>query len=146
MRLWAVILLAKMDGLVDEIAYRPAVVRALSWSPAFWSCQAAKLSIRLDKRWATGYWTDDDGYPGPLCEACGRRASNSVVGGWDDDLDGPRTTDNVAFLDDREVPLCGWCFIAGEDQPILNEEALQVALRKAKARSTSWTWRWRNGS
>jgi hypothetical protein len=120
-----VLALAKLDSAVDEVAYRPAVVRAFRWSPYWWNCAIAKLSVRLDERWAAGYW-DEGPVPGDLCAACRRRASPF----W---IEGP--TGEV-------VPLCGWCHIEG---PILSDADLSRELSAAAADSVAWRWRWRAG-
>jgi hypothetical protein len=72
--------LAQADHVLDEVLYRPAVVKAFMWLPRWWRCDLAKASIALDERWSTGYWSAGDLFPGPTCEACGRRASVFVTG------------------------------------------------------------------
>lgn len=122
---------------MDEVLYRPAVVKAFAWVPRWWSCELAKLSITLDDRWGTSVW-EGSIVPGAPCGACGRRASISVIGGWDEDL-GPEPEEDF-FLNDREIPLCGWCHVRGRTS---NEEELQRALSAACRDSVSWRWRWR---
>jgi hypothetical protein len=72
--------LAKMDQGLDEILYRPAIVKAFVWMPRWWRCDLAKLSIALDQRWHVNWWTVDNAWPGDLCEACRRRASIHAYG------------------------------------------------------------------
>src|SRR5438874_3900705 len=86
--------LALTDEAIDEVVYRPAVVRAFRWVPRWWLCDAAKVSMRLDDRWRTGWWGKhrDVGPAGP-CAACRRRAAVHV-------FDAP---------DGSEVAVCGWC-------------------------------------
>ncbi len=133
MRRAIVVALAKVDELIDELVYRPAVVRMFLWLPRWWLCDLAKLSIALDDRWGVGYW--DWIVPNGRCEACGRRAAIHVYGGEDDETDEGATD----FLADRPVRTCGWCHLDG---PITNELELQHALATARRRSVSWRWRW----
>lgn len=130
---------------VDAVAYRPAAVKLTLPLPRWWSCQLARLSMRLDERWATGYWSSADGpaVPGGRCDACTRRPAWLVVGGrWDeDDPDHPFAYEHPA-LDARAVHLCGWCRLepdAGE--PIRDSADLERALARARARSIAWHWR-----
>jgi hypothetical protein len=44
---------------VDDVAYRPAVVRLTMPLPRWWNCELAHLSMRLDDHWGTGYWKGD---------------------------------------------------------------------------------------
>lgn len=124
---------------VDAVAYRPAVVRLALPLPRWWSCQLARLSMRLDDRWGTAYWEGGEAPAAPqgLCEACGRRAAWLVVGGTDEDGDEPAGY----FLASRPVHLCGWCRLDG-DRPIEKEDDLCSALAAARARSIAWRWRW----
>lgn len=115
--------LAKTDLAIDEVLYRPAVVKAFSWFPRWWLCDLAKLSVWLDDRWSTGYWSDS-GVPGPPCAACGRRASWLEIEGVGSDH-GP-------------IPLCGWCHVRG---PIQRKQDLERELRAARESSVSWRWR-----
>jgi hypothetical protein len=115
-----VVMLEKVDEVIDAVAYRPAVVKAFASLPWWWHCGLAKLSVRLDDRWGTGYWADGP-VPSGTCAACERRAAHLVI-------DGPV----------GEVPLCGWCRIEGS---ILSEADLERALAAAAARSVSWRWR-----
>jgi hypothetical protein len=118
----AVVALAKVDEALDEVLYRPLVVRAFRWLPRWWLCDLAKLSMRLDDRWHTGWWNDAWKVPGAPCAACRRRASIHVI-------DHP---------DGSEVRLCGWCHIGG---PVLDEADLKRELDAAATDSVSWRWR-----
>ena len=130
--------LAKVDGALDEVLYRPAVVKAFAWVPRWWQCDLAKFSMALDDRWLVGYWSEAIP-PGRPCEACGRRAAIHVYGGTEG-LDIEDWTDEEIAASGRPVELCGWCQIRGE---VLTEEQLQRAGRDAAADSVSWRWRWR---
>ena len=122
------------DRAVDWFAYRPAIVRLFMFLPRWWNCELARLSIHLDERWKTEYWTEDYGWPGPLCEACGRRTAWAYVGGLEDD-DEPLGF----YLDNRRIDLCLWCDIGPTD--VLNSEAdVQAALSAARNESVSWRW------
>lgn len=136
MRRTLVRVMAKVDEAVDDVLYRPAVVKGFRWAPRWWLCDLARLSIVLDDRWKTGYWAEVGIAPGGACEACGRRAAIHVLGGCDDE----ETVENAVFLDERPVQVCGWCQIRGE---INSQEALEVALEEARNYSVSWRWRWR---
>jgi hypothetical protein len=129
--------LAKADEIIDALAYRPAVVKAFTWLPRWWNCDLARMSIALDHRWGLGWW--DEYGPEGVCEACGRRAAWIVVGGWDEDLLGPRTADDDAFVDDRQVSLCGWCKFPQGPFP-QTEGQLQEELRRARQDSIAWRW------
>ena len=41
---------------IDEVAYRPAVVKLTLPLPRWWNCQLADLAWHLDRRWKTGYY------------------------------------------------------------------------------------------
>jgi hypothetical protein len=133
-----VVALAKCDEALDELLYRPAVVKAFLWVPRWWQCDLAKFSMLLDDRWVVGYWDEAIPPNGP-CEACGRRAAIHVIGGTDG-LDVDDMTDEEIAACGRPVDVCGWCQVRGQ---ILNEEQLQQALRDAAEDSISWRWRWR---
>ena len=120
MRRLVIVALEKVDEGIDALMYRPAVVKAFAWSPWWWSCGLAKLSVCLDDRWGTGYWADGP-VPSGTCAACARRAAHLVI-------DGP----------DGGVPLCGWCRVEGR---ILTQADSERALAAAAARSVSWRWR-----
>lgn len=79
--------LEKADEIVDEVLYRPVVVRAFRWLPRWWQCDLAKLSMALDDRWSSGWWENAWIAPGGPCDACGRRASIHVLGGPYDEED-----------------------------------------------------------
>jgi hypothetical protein len=79
--------MAVADEVIDEVLYRPAVVKAFAWLPRWWLCELAKVSMALDDCWGVGYWDEAGIAPGGPCEACGRRASIHVVGGLCDDED-----------------------------------------------------------
>ena len=127
--------------LVDEVLYRPAVVKLAERFPRWWTCELARLSMWLDDRWETGFWGSRHGPPdldGP-CEACGRRAAWLVVWDWDDEDWGgvPPEGFNIRW----PVQLCGWCKLDGQGFPA-SEEELDRALQRARHRSVSWRWRW----
>jgi hypothetical protein len=136
---WIVRALNTACTWVDDVLYRPAVVRLALPLPRWWSCQLAKLSMRLDEHWGTRYWDSDTAPPAPeeICEACGRRAAWLVVGGLEDEEDGPADF----FLAERPTYLCAWCHLDTE-HPIENEDDLRDALAAARARSIAWRWRW----
>jgi hypothetical protein len=127
-------LLSAADRAVDWLAYRPAVVRLFLFLPRWWNCDLARLSIRLDERWNVGYWTDDSWWPGPVCEACGRRTARVYVGGLEEE-DEP-----IGFyLDTRRVDLCLWCDV-GPTDALRSETDLRGALERARSDSVSWRW------
>lgn len=130
-----ILVLAKVDEALDEVLYRPAVVKAFIWLPRWWLCDLAKVSIALDDRWKIGYWDEVGIVPGRACEACGRRASIHVYGGRDPDED--PVSD---FLESRPVFTCGWCHLTG---PMLNEGDVERELALARADSVGWRWTWR---
>jgi hypothetical protein len=132
---------------VDELAYRPAVVKLTLPLPRWWSCQLSKLSIHLDGRWATGYWSNWG--IGGICDVCGRRAAWFVVGGIadDDGIGGEpfeparhHAEENYGFMARHPINLCGWCRLDSEAFPIESAEELEREIVKAKARSISWRW------
>jgi hypothetical protein len=128
--------LAVTDAAIDEVLYRPAVVKAFVRLPRWWNCDLARLSMRLDDRWGTGYWDEAGIAPGGPCDACGRRAAIHMLGGPPDDPqedDAPRW-----YLEDHPVHLCGWCRIEGR---IDDAAALEAALTAARPKSVSWRWR-----
>lgn len=125
---------------VDDVAYRPFVVKLTEGLPRWWRCDLAKLSMRLDEHWGTGYWESEKApaVPGGLCEACRRRAAWTQVGGTYPGLeDEPPTT----YLDSRPVYLCGWCSLDTSSEP-RDEHDLEPILKAAGKRSVSWRWRW----
>jgi hypothetical protein len=50
--------LNRLCELVDEVAYRPAVVKLTLRLPRWWRCDLARLATRLDERWPTGRCSD----------------------------------------------------------------------------------------
>jgi len=125
---------------VDSLAYRPAIVRLTRGLPRWWRCELGRLSMWVDDRWETGFWTGQDAPcpPGGPCQACGRRAAWLVVGWQPEFDDGPPDPD--WYLGNHPVELCGWCKLGSE--PIDDEESLRRALDVAQARSIAWRWRW----
>jgi hypothetical protein len=123
------------------VAYRPAVVRLAMPLPGWWNCQLAHLSMRLDDRWGTGYWSGDSAPAAPegRCDACKRRAAWLVVGGrWDEDeLD---DDEESSFLTENPVHLCGWCRLDWDGPPETPAE-LEQALARARQKSIAWSWR-----
>ena len=132
--------LDRADRVLDQLLYRPAVVKLTARLPRWWLCDLSKLSIRLDDRWSIGYWDAESLAPGPPCDACGRRASIFEVGGW---AEGEAGADEE-FMAKRTVALCGWCKLPTGS--ITSEGELQAAMREARERSVSWRWRWRASS
>lgn len=122
------------DRAIDWFAYRPAIVRLFLFLRRWWNCDLARLSIHLDDRWTTHYWTEDSWWPGPLCEAWGRRTAWAYVDGLEDE-DEP-----LGFYpDNQRIELCLWCDIGPTDA--LNSEAdVQAALAAARNESVSWRW------
>ena len=142
-----------LNGLctwVDAVAYRPAVARFGSPLPHRWNCNLARLSMRLDDRWQTGYWDADYMIrPGEPCEACGRRPALWVIGGYadDPDLEEPvEEGDDDYFIAHRLVHICGWCHLPQRDAPIATEGDLQLALKAAADQSLRWGWHWTSDS
>ena len=136
-------------ALVDDVAYRPAVVNLTAVLPWFWCCHLARLSMALDKRWQTGYWEGPDAPPVPNgpCEACGRRAAWLVMGGAY--LDEPERFDadeKPDYLDTHPVILCSWCKPHSDpSRPPQNADDVRGLLDDARARSIAWRWRWHPG-
>ena len=56
--------LAKLDEAVDEVLYRPLVVKLFVRAHRWWLCDLAKLSMVLADRWSIGYWDDVGIAPG----------------------------------------------------------------------------------
>ena len=134
MRRAVVVVADRADDVLDELLYRPAVVKATEWLPRWWQCDLARLSRRLDERWQVGWWDQESIVPGSLCAACGRRASIHVYGGVDPDDEDPPTD----LLARTPVEVCGWCRLDGQ---ISTQDDLQRALAAARSRSVSWRWR-----
>jgi hypothetical protein len=151
MRRFVVWALATADELVDEVLYRPAIVRAFRWLPRWWRCDLARLSMALDDRWRLRWWRDEGGAePGGVCEACGRRAAWLEFGGpWAEGDEDDEDEDDacpgggerrVSWLDDHTVHVCGWCTGAG-DGALFTEEEVRRNLAQAGAASVAWRWR-----
>jgi hypothetical protein len=139
-------ILDRLCQAVDEVAYRPAVVKLTLRLPRWWSCDLARLSVWLDERWKTGRWSDG-GQPDRLCRACGRRAAWLDIF-WEEegvtDVDEPDDPDPVFHPTGGPVPICGWCHRGRPDGlPITSDEELERALLLARRESISWRWRWR---
>ena len=129
---------------VDSVAYRPVVVRFGGPLPHRWDCNLARMSIRLDDRWRTGYWDGTLLSPGVPCEACHRRPALVIMGGYADDPDIAEPVepgDEDFFFAHRTVHLCLWCY-PDSDAPPANESELRQMLDEAGRRSTGWRWRW----
>lgn len=130
---------------IDTVVYRPAVVKLGDPLPAWWSCQLAKLSGRLDQRWGTGYWRDGM-LPRGTCDICKRRASWLVIGGPHEDEDDSDLEESVVdaslYLSAHPLYVCGWCRIDGA-HPARDARGLAEQVRVARARSIAWRWRWR---
>lgn len=126
---------------VDDVAYRPVVVKLTRRLPRWWNCQLAHLSIKLDERWNTGYWRSESAPPVPdgLCEACGRRAAWLVIGGADPDEE---LDQDVTYLDKNPIHICAWCMIDSA-LPISNRAERAFALADAGERSIALRWHWR---
>jgi len=129
--------LNQMCVLVDDVVYRPAIVRLTLRLPRWWRCELGQLSVWLDERWGIGYWQTDDQRtlaPGDLCDVCGRRPAHLEVGGlWED------VEPEGDFMESHPLRLCFWCQL---DAPIESEEQLSTAIADARACSIAWRWRW----
>lgn len=136
--------LNRMCLAVDEVLYRPAVVKLTQRLPRWWNCGLAHVSMKLDDRWGTGYWDSDaaPAAPNGPCDACGRRASWLVVGGVnaEDGAGGPAGEQQGDYLAGHQVQLCGWCRLDTSTPPA-DRAALDRILAEARARSVSWSWR-----
>lgn len=126
---------------VDDVAYRPVVVRLTARLPRAWNCQLAHLSMALDDRWGTGYWQSElaPAAPNGPCAACRRRAAWLVVGGADPE-DGESRGGSLSYLDRHPVELCGWCRL-DTSLPVHTREEVERMLAEAGARSIGWRWR-----
>ena len=129
-----VVALARMDGVLDAVLYRPAVVKAFLWLPRWWLCDLAKWSMRLDDHWGTGYWESAVIAPADPCEACGRRASVHVYGGPIPDAGAIND-----YMESHPVHVCGWCHL---ERPMLSKADVDSELALARADSVAWRWRW----
>jgi len=128
--------------VVDDVAYRPAVVRLTLRLPRWWHCELADLSMRLDDRWETGYWSGElaPAAPEGVCDVCHRRAAWLVVGGPDeDDPDAEYPDDHYLF--EHPLHICSWCHV--DLGPIRSAADLERAVARARSRSIAWRWRWR---
>lgn len=135
--------------LVDDVAYRPAVVKLTAALPWFWRCHFARLSMKLDDRWETGFWRGPDAPPAPNgpCEACGRRAAWLVLGGqFLDEPDLFEVDEEPDYLDTHPVTVCSWCKPAVEPstRPVTADDVRRL-LDSARDRSIAWRWRWHPG-
>jgi len=54
---------------IDAVAYRPVVVRLTRRLPRWWRCDLTRLSMFLDDRWNTGYWSGEDAPAAPAAFA-----------------------------------------------------------------------------
>jgi hypothetical protein len=131
--------------LVDEIAYRPAVIRLTLPLPRWWRCEFSHLSMRLDARWNLGLW--DTGRertlaPGGECDICHRRPAMHEVGGSMEDLG---VEADGSYMEAHPLQTCGWCKLPyGE---IGNDQQFAAGISDARARSISLRrWRWHPGS
>lgn len=135
--------LSLVCACVDVVVHHPVFLKLTSRLDWNWNCRLARLSIALDDRWKTGYWTEEPTplFPGPPCEACHRRPSLVVVGGWaNDDEDEPDIADTAGdFLATHEISLCLWC--RPKWPPLTSEKDVREALREAGERSVSWRCR-----
>jgi hypothetical protein len=124
---------------VDAIAYRPLVIHVTRRLPRWWSCELARLSMRLDTHWGTAYWAGESAPAAPhgLCDACHRRAAWLVVGGE------PYFEADAVDLDDymtsHPVRLCGWCRLDLGDEE-RDADSLRRGLDRAGAASVGWRW------
>jgi hypothetical protein len=130
--------------MVDDVAYRPAVVKLTRWLPRWWSCQFAHLSMMLDERWGTGYWKSDQAPPIPigLCDACGRRAAWLVIGGsYDEEPEIWEKGEEPDYLDLHPIHVCAWCRPVFDPSRRDDKAAVDAALADARTRSIAWRWR-----
>lgn len=130
--------------LVDEVAYRPAVVWLTLRLPRWWRCELARLSMRLDERWKVGWWETGGARtvaPGGECDICHRRPAIHEVGGSMEDLG---VEPDGSYMEAHPLQTCGWCKLPyGE---IESDEQIVAAIADARARSISARrWRWHPG-
>jgi hypothetical protein len=130
-----VVTIARIDEALDEVLYRPAVVKAFAWLPRWWLCDLAKLSIALDERWGVGYWNEEGMRPGGPCHVCGRRASIHTYGG----LEAGEPAIG-SYLETHPAQVCGWCHLRGR---MADEAEVRREFEAARADSIAWRWRWR---
>jgi len=128
--------------LVDEVAYRPAIVRLTLPLPRWWRCELAKLSVWLDRRWGLEYWGGDSDLrtmaPGQLCDVCHRRPTSLEAGEVAVDLGDEETGD---YMESHPLKMCFWCKLP--ESPIESDKQLAAAIAASRAESISWRWRWR---
>jgi hypothetical protein len=142
MKVFVVRALTRVCEWVDDVAYRPAVVKLTIHFPRWWSCDLTRLSIHLDERWRAGYWEDRDWEPEGLCQACHRRAAWLVIGGrWDDEPELWDEGEEPGWLDQNPVHVCQWC--RPEFGPTDRDDEAAVNRTLAKAGRESIAWRWR---
>jgi hypothetical protein len=127
--------------LVDDVAYRPAVIRLTLPLPRWWRCELARLSMRLDERWHVGFWPTGDERtlaPGGECDICHRRPAMYEVGGSSED---PGLEPDGSYMGTHQLQTCAWCKLP--DGEIDSDEQLASAIADARARSISLRrWRW----
>lgn len=129
-------------GLIDTIAYRPAIVKLTERLPRSWNCQFTRLSMKLDHHWETEYWKSGVAGPTPdiSCEVCGRRPAVWEIGRRDPDEDlGP----DADYLERHPIQVCRWCQLDRWAAPVENRQDLNRLIADARSRSVSWRWRWR---
>lgn len=131
--------------VVDAIVYRPFMVKLTAWSPLWWHCQLARLSIKLDDHWQTGFWDADDApaCPDKICDACKRRAAWLYVGGMDEDEDLEWDFEgkdvNYLYSSKHRINLCSHCHLDGS----LSQNSSELTQQLKEARSQSVAWRWK---
>jgi hypothetical protein len=125
--------------LVDEVAYRPAVVRLTLPLPRWWRCELAKLSAWLDRRWGLEYWGSEREprtlAPAGLCDVCHRRPASLEAGGSWADLE---VEDEGDYMESHPLRLCFWCKLPAS--PIENDAQLEAAVALTRSESISWRW------
>jgi hypothetical protein len=121
MRRAVVRLLAGACRALDAVTHRPVALRLI---PGARRCRLARLSARVDERWATGVWPDGTRHPVPLlqCSACYRRPAVRSVG------------DEQGWLRRHPVELCEWCDL--ETTRFESAEQLVYELGAARRRTT----------
>lgn len=121
MRRAAVRALAGACGALDAVTHRPFALRLV---PGVRRCRLARLSQRLDERWATGVWPGHARHPAPFrlpCSACYRRPATRAVGG------------GGGWLERHPIELCGRCDV--DPAAIVDGDDLARALAAARRRS-----------
>lgn len=128
--------------LVDEVAYRPVVIRLTLPIPRWWRCDLAHLSMRLDARWNVGLWETGAERTlalGGECDICRRRPAVHEVGGSADDLG---IEPDGSYMEAHPLQTCAWCKLPNGE--IESGEQLAAAMADARARSISFR-RWHPG-